>query len=293
MRKILIILLPLLLFSCEPRSAEEFLSKVDKKIYYPQQKGLSSLECKVYSPYIDEMFTRVGAENESYKRILERINLEVIFYWKKGYDATFVISGLPKEIPALHSPIWNVFKGTDILIIPATQKEQFADFELSMKKEQDKVIIVGINKDPKSDFKQYEILVDPGKFIILEQKYYGPNFTSYTKPEFKRWKRKLYLTKIDTLQQNQQSPDFKISVEVKYQNLEGFWLVKSIIYKSEIADTGERISGPVEILFDDCKVNKEISPENFDKAKVKFKDVEFFPSLKPTVPPPGNNQKSP
>lgn len=287
MKRALFILMPLFLFSCEhkPGTPEEFLSRLDKKIYYPQQKGLTSLECKVYSPYIDEMFTRLGSENESYKKVLERISLKVDFYWKSGYEPTFVISGLPEEIPALHNSVWNVFKGTDILIIPETIREQFADFELSMKKEQDKVIITGMNKDPKSDFKQYEILVDPGRWLILEQRFYGPNFISYTKPEFKVWKRKLYLTKIDTLQDNQENPDFKISVEINYQGIAGVWLVKSIIYQSELADTGERISGPVEILFDDCKVNQEISPENFDKAKVKFKDVKFFPSPNPTIPP--------
>jgi len=274
MKKCLILAVVFLIFSCTPRDPKEVLRRVDEKIYYPSQAGLKSLICQVSSPYIEEMFERLRSEEPRGEKFLSKIKVEVKFYWRKGYGSQFEVRGIPAQLSALRSSVLQVFKGTDILIIPPTETEQFEGFHLSLKKEKGKIEIMGTNPSPEKGLYQYNLVVEPGSWLIVERRFFGKGFISYSRPHYQLWKGKRYLVRIDTLQDREEGEDFRSWVKLEYQEIEGFWLVKKLTYKFEVASTGERVVGPVEIILTDCLINPPVLPERFKEGKIKFVNPE-------------------
>jgi len=270
MKRCLIFLIIILIFSCTPRDPEKVLQLVDEKIYYPSRAGLKSLICQANSPYIDEMFSRLKAQYPESNKILDQIKPEVKFYWRKGYGSQFEVRGIPAQLSALRSSVLQVFKGTDILIVPPTEAKQFEGLHLSLKKEKGKIEIMGTNPFPKKELYQYNLVVEPDSWLIVERKFFGKDFISYSRPHYQLWKGKRYPTRIDTLQDREEGEDFKSWVKLEYQEIEGFWLVKKLTYKFELAEGGARVVGPVEINLADCQINPPVSPDRFKQGKFKF-----------------------
>jgi len=270
MKRTLSIFLLLLFSACIPREPKEVLSRVDKKIYYPQREGLSGLFCQVESPYIDEMFNRIEQSMPQSKVILDQIKIQVRFYWKNGMGARFVIIGIPKELPALQDSVARIFKGTEILVVPPTELEQFEGLSVSMKKNDDNLELIGVNPDPKAELKEYHLLINPWKYLPLERRFVGEGYVSYSKLFYKTRKGHRYLTRIETLQDLNQGADFKNLVELDYKEQNGFWLVSRMVYKTIVAETGKPVVGPVELIFTDCNTNGPMPVDIFTKGKIQF-----------------------
>jgi hypothetical protein len=193
--------------------------------------------------------------------------------------------------------VTEVYKGTEILIIPPTEKEQFSDFTISMVKENGKLNLTGKNKNPGAEFAQYDLIVDPKKWLVVERRYHGKNFVSSSISQFENFKGKRYPVKIETVNNEDAAASFKSLVEMEYQEIEGYWLVKKITYRFDKLNTGEKITGPVELDFSDCRINPTINPETFKGEKIIFVTPEGAPlQASPPVEvkrinsrPPGKN----
>jgi len=276
-----------LIFSCTHRNPEEIIKLVDEQIYYPQKQGLNSLICDVHSPYIDEMFSRLKESYKGSEKILNQLDVKIEFYWRKGYGSQYVIRGIPRQLSNLRTSIKEVFKGTDILIIPPTEQEQFRGYKSTLSKKRGKIEIIGEDPNPKSELRKYCIVVEPKSWLIVQRKFYTKKFISYSTPRFALWKGKRYTTRIDTIQHIEGSEDFRSWVKLEYQELGGFWLVSKITYKFELAPSGKRVAGPVEIDFTNCRINPPIPIDRFEKGKMVFVEPE-----KPiTIPVPQEKEK--
>lgn len=264
----------LLIFSCTPKDPGEVIKRVDAKIYYPDKAGLSSLYCQVTSPYIAEMFSRLKNDIPGSERILDQIKLDITYYWRGDSGSKFLIKGVPEELSALRRSIYEVFNGTDILIMPPSEEKQFEAFTLSLLKEKGKLEVSGVNPDRDSDFREYHLVVNPKDWMILQRRFVAKNFASNSVPAFELYKGKRYPVKIETVQDAKDGPGFKSLVEISYQELGGYWLVKKLTYSFTMADTGEKAVGPVELNFENCRINPLLSPDFFKDGKVKFESPE-------------------
>jgi len=270
-----------LVFSCTPKDPEKVVKLVDSRIYYPQSQGLSSLSCKLSSPYIYEMFAKIAQNRPGSEQIFEDVKINVTYYWSSGYGSKFIVEGLPDYLPSLKEPISMVFlgpsgeqgQGVEIFIIPQTEKDQLAPFKLSLKKEKGKLTVVGTSPDPDAGFRQYDLVVDPKNWLILERVYYFKQGVSYFTPKFEIRNNKRYLVRMDGLL-DQGEEKFRFLAEMDYQDLQGFWLVKNLTYGFTKADTGEKVIGPVQIDFDNCKINPFISPQIFKGGRIEFLEVK-------------------
>lgn len=271
--------------ACAPKDPKEVLARVDERIYYPQNDGLTGLFCQVDSPYIREMFDRIKQEYPASKEFLDQLEVEVRFYWKKGAGARFVIKGLPKEPPALRESVWHIFKGTDILVIPPTEQEQFEGLLVSLKKTKGKLELLGINPDPKSDLRQYDLVLAPRKWLPVLRRFYGNGYVSFSRLEYQIWRGKRSLVKIDTFKDTDADTDFQTQVELEYQEIKGFRLVKRIFYQTGMAKTGNIFVGPIELIFEDCITNPPMPIDVFATGEeVSFTDPEVSPAPGSTIP---------
>jgi|GEM_PF-1333657 len=263
-----------------PTDPKEALKRVDERIYYQSQNGLKSLSCQVSSPYIEEMLEKLEEDIPGIEQILDRVRVETRFYWKSGEGAKFVIKNLPEELPALRDSVKQVFQGTEILIVPPSEAKQFEEFHLSMKNLGARIEITGDNFDPKAEFQQYVLVVNPKNWKILEKKFKGRDFISYSKPEYKSYKGKWYLSRMDTLQDKTGSgqPNFQMLVELSYQEQEKFLLLKELSYKITVAKTGERVVGPVQLVFTDCKLNPPMPLDFFKTGYIELQNKSYSES---------------
>jgi hypothetical protein len=295
MKKIILALAVLWVCGCTPKDPKEVIARVDGKIYYPQQAGMKSLRCRADTPYIGEMFDRLKKGKSEYGEILDRLPVETRFYWHSSYGSRFVISGLPKELPQLRGSIAKVFRGTDILIVPTTEKDQLDNFALSLSKVAEGLLLTGTNPKPEQELQKYELTVTKRKYLVLERKYYSRSGISYSRPGYEVWKGKRYLTRIETLMDNLRGNDLSSKVELEYSEVEGYWLVKKIRYSFAIAPSGERVIGPVEVSLEDCKINPPMASEIFKGDEVRFIDPQVLPLPGETGSPkkesaPGKNK---
>ena len=263
-----------------PTDPKEVLKRVDEKIYYQSQEGLKSLSCQVNSSYIEEMFKKLEKDIPGIEQILDQVQVETRFYWKSGEGAKFIIKNLPEELPALQDSVKQIFQGTEILIVPPSEEKQFEEFHLSMKNLGNRIEIVGDNFDPKAEFQQYVVVVNPKNWKILEKRFKGRDFVSYSKPEYKSYKGKWYLSRIETLQDKTGTgqPDFQMMVELSYQEQENFWLLKELSYKITTAKTGEKVVGPVQLVFTDCKLNPPMPLDFFKTGYIEFQNKSYSES---------------
>lgn len=262
---------------CTPNDPREVLKRVDERIYYPQRSGLQSLSCKVSSPYIGEMFERLAEQVPESKEMLDSLKIETFFYWRSGYGSKFVIGGIPDALPDLRTTVSEVFQGTEILIIPPTEQEQFSNFHTTLQKPGGNLLVVGKNPDLQSDFVQYDLMVKPRSWLITGRKFYGKGFVSDSKPYFESWKGKRYMTRIETVNEQGSEASFRNLVEMEYQEVEGFWLLKKMTYTYTRLRTGEKMIGPVELNFSNYRINQGINIDLFKGGKIMFLNPEPGP----------------
>ncbi len=297
MKKIIIALAVLWICGCTPKDPKEVIARVDGKIYYPQQAGMKSLRCRAQSPYLKEMFDALKKAKPEHGEVLDRLQVETRFYWAQSYGPRFVIEGLPKQLPQLRNLIGKVFSGTDILIVPATEKDQFDNFTLSLSKVKEGLLLTGTNPNAEEELQKYELKVTKRKYLVLERKYYSQEGISYSRPGYEVWKGKRYPTRIETLMDNLRGNDLSSKVELEYSEVDGYWLVKKIRYTFSRVPGGERVLGPVEVSLSDCKINPPISSEIFKGDEVTFIDPQVLPlpgetgsPKKEKEPAPGKNK---
>jgi len=266
----------ILVYSCTPKDPAEVLKRVDAKIYYPDQTGMSSLSCQVQTPYVAEMFDRLDKDVPGSAKILNQLKVEIVYYWGKDKGGKYFIIGVPAELSALLTSIKEVVSGTDILIMPPTEQKQFEPFKLSLQKDQQKLVLVGVNQDQNSEFREYHLTVNPRGWMILERKFVGKRFVSNSTLAFEDWKGKRFPVKIETVQeitekdQSKEEPEFRSLVEISYQEVDGYRLVKNLTYRFTKLDTGEKVIGPVELNFENCKINPSLPAEFSKPGKVVF-----------------------
>jgi len=266
---------------CTPSDPKEVLKRVDDRIYYPEQSGLKSLSCRVSSPYIGEMFSRLAQQVPGSREMLDALKVETYFYWRAGYGSKFVIAGIPDSLPDLRNSVSEVFQGTEILIMPSTEQEQFSSFNLSLQKENGKLTVVGKNPDPQSDFVQYDLMVKPRSWLITGRKFYSKGSVSDSRPYFEVWKGKCCMTRIETVHEEGSEASFRSLVEMEYQEAGGYRLLKKMTYTYTKLSTGDKMIGPVELDFSDYKINQGINIDLFKGGKIMFLNPEPSPQAAP------------
>ena len=270
MKKMMLILAVAWFWGCAPKDPREVIRRVDGRIYYPQEAGMKSLSCRAQSPYIKEMFDALKKGKPEYREVLDRLQVETRFYWEQSHGPRFVIEGLPKELPKLRAAVAKVFLGTDILIVPSTEKEQFEQFTLSLGKVKQGLLLIGVNPKPEEELQKYELTVAQRKYQVRERKYYSRTSISTSRPVYGEWKGKRCLTRIDTVTDNFGSADRSSKVELEYQEVEGYRLVKKIRYSFSKSQSGEVVVGPVEVDLSDCQINPPLDPSLFTGPEIKF-----------------------
>jgi len=285
--------------SCTPKDPAEVLKRVDAKIYYPDKAGMTSLSCQVQTPYLAEMFDRLNTAVPGSEKILDQLKVEIVYYWGIGNGGKYSIKGVPGELSALQNSIREVVNGTDILVMPPSEQKQFEPFKLSLRKDDKKLVVVGVNPDQNSEFREYHLTVNPRDWMILQRKFVGRNFVSNSTLSFEVWKGKRSPVKIETLQEitkkdpGQEEPDFKSLVEISYQELEGYRLVKRLTYSFSRPDTGEKVVGPVELDFENCRINAKLPPDFSKQPAVIFMETEDRSRLIPEPQKPVKKSPEP
>jgi hypothetical protein len=274
-----------LVFSCTPKDPKEVIKRVDDKIYYPERTSLLSVSCQVQTPYLGEMFGRLKKDVPGSEKILDQLKIDISYFWRNSKEGKYIINGVPGELSALRTSISEVFKGTDILVMPPSEQKQFEPFTLSLQKENDKLVVTGINPDKKSDFAEYYLTVNPKNWMVLERKFVSKEFISRSTPYFDTWKDKRYVVKIETTQdlkeKSEEETGFQSLVEVSYQEVDGYRLVKTLTYRFTKPGTGEKVVGPVELNFENCKINPTTPREFSMPGKVVFTEPQNAPRMIP------------
>lgn len=263
MRKFLILILLAGFSGCGPKDPGEVLARVDSRIYYPQEEGLTGLFCQVQSPSIEEMFRKVETEYPAGRGFLSQIKVETRFYWKRGAGARFVIKGLPEQPSSLRDSVWHFFWGTDLLMIPPKEEDQFKGMSVSLKRDKGKLELIGVNPDSKAELKQYALVVKPWGWAPLERIYRAGNYTSYSRPGYQFRTRKRYPVTIETTKKMDSGMELKSRLEIEYQDLQGFLLVKRVRYQERVSKTGEQIVPPREVIFENCRINPPMPMDIF------------------------------
>jgi hypothetical protein len=251
-------------FSCKEKSPEEFLRRVDAQIYYPHVHGLKSLSADVETPYIQTMFERVS---QGHRELLDRLNqleIKITYYWQEGRGSRFVITGFPPELKELKDSIKQVFDGTEVLINPYPERVTFSDFLPELSREKDKIIIMGVNKNPMEPFLQYSLTLDRD-LRIISKKYYTTGYTSIAFPAYIVKEGQFLLTYLKTDQEMNAGESYSSEVKLEYTKKDGIYLVKTIEYLFVNKSLNKIMVGPVKIIFHNHQVNKRIDPDIFKK----------------------------
>jgi len=290
MKKTVIAVLALALATgCVPKDPKEVVRRVDEKIYYPAKNGLLSFSCRVQSPYVEEMFSRLRESVEGSAEVLDPLKVETRFYWRAGYGGKFLIKGIPDELYQLQNSVGQVFEGTDIVIMPITEQSQFDHFRVTLERERGRLTVVGKDSDPKSTFPQYDLVVEPRSWLIVERRFYGGTFVSVSKPYFQSWKGLRYPVKIETVH-DEGEMSYRSLVEMQYQEIKGHLLLDKMTYTFEKPD-GQKMVGPVRLFFSEFELNPNIPPDFFQGGKISFFNPE--PERRPAPSPDKDRGKKP
>ncbi len=251
--------------SCKRESPEEFLSRVDARIYYPQIHGLKSLSAEVESPYIRTMFERVSQDDEELLKRLNQLEIRINYYWQESRGSRFVITGFPGDLKSLEGSVKQVFDGTEVLINPTPERVTFSQFLPELSREDDKLLITGVNKDPMKPFFKYSLTLD-SDLRILSRRYYTTSYTSITFPAYIVKEGQFLLTYLKTDQEMKGGEIYSSEVKLEYTKENGIFLVKTIEYLFVDKTLAKTMVGPVKLIFHNHRVNKRIDPQIFKKS---------------------------
>ena len=248
-----------LIAACDraPRAPEEVISRVDSRIYYPQRLGIKRLSAQVRCPHLDEHFQKKMEEISEAAAFLQKmIPLQVRFTWDPKAGGRYEYLSVPEEEKELRSFLDQAFGGTEILVVPPTEAENFRPFNVNFGLWQDKYRLTGINREPESNFTQYSVIADQ-TFKIIGKQYYTPDYVSTTVPTYREEKHRLLLTDLVTFQKGiKVEKNVNSEVHLTYQQVQGFWLVKSLeyVFKEKTPQGDKVFRGPLLINYTDYQI---------------------------------------
>ena len=243
-----------------PRSPEQAIQRVDDRVYYPERLGLKRLTAEVDCPYLDEHFqNKVLPDTEAARSLKNFLPLKIRFSWEAKQGGRYEYLSVPEAEKESRAFLDQAFSGTEILVMPPTEAENFRPFNLSFGPWQDKFRIIGVNREPGSDFIQYSVIVDQA-FRIVTKQYFSREYVSTTQPTYREENQKLLLTDLVTVQKPE-TPDPEVVSEahLTYSQVQGFMLVKSLeyVFKQRSRDQEKVFRGPLLINFRNYSIETE------------------------------------
>lgn len=255
-----------LIGGCNPRTPAQALRKVDSRLYYPQRLGLRKLTAKVDCPHLDEHFTKKSRERADSAAYLQpMLPLRIQFSWDPESGGRYDYQSVPPSEKELRNFLDLAFKGTEILVVPPTEVENFRSFDATFGPWQENYRIIGVNREPHSEFTQYSVVVDRN-FKVISRQYFAKDYVSTTVPTYREEGGQWLVTDLVTHQLGTTTDKHVISeVHLTYQQVQGLWLVKSLEYvfrekmkvKDENNQDQERVfKGPLVIVYSDYQIEK-------------------------------------
>jgi len=242
-----------------PSTPEQAVARVDARIYYPQREGIHDLTAAVRCPHLDEHFQKKAEESaDAALYLLEMLPLQIRFVWDVKEGGRYEYLSVPESEKELRAFLDKAFGGTEILVVPPTEEENFQPFNVGFGPWEDKYRLIGINKDSQSDFTKYAVIVDK-TFKIVSKQYYSRDFVSTTVPSYREEGHHLLLTDLITLQKGTTLEQQVVSeVHLRYQQVQGCWLVQSLeyVFKERSKEGDKTFRGPLAINFSDYRINE-------------------------------------
>ena len=242
-----------------PSTPEQALARVDARIYYPQRQGIQHFTAAVRCPQLDEHFQKKVEESaEAALYLLEMLPLQIRFGWDAKPGGRYEYRSVPESEQELRAFLDGAFAGTEILVVPPTEEDNFKSFNVSFGPWEEKYRLIGVNQDPHSDFTQYTVITDK-TFQIVSKQYYGRDFISTAVPTYREENHQLLLTDLSTLRKGTPNNDQVVSeVHLTYQSVQGFWLVQSLeyVFKERRPEGDKTFRGPLTIVFSDYRINE-------------------------------------
>lgn len=245
--------------SRRPATPEQAIARVDARIYYPQRQGLRHLSARVHCPQLDDYLQKqVESDAEAAAYFQGMMPLEIRFVWEPVRGGRYEYRNVPESETEFRAFLDRIFRGTEILVVPPTEAENFQPFHVNFSRWDGKYRLLGVNKNPEADFTQYTVETDKN-FQIVRKQYFSRSFVSTSFPSYREENHYWLLTALNTVQKGDgEEPEVLSEVKLNYQQTQGYWLVQKLEYVfKQKSPEGERpFRGPWTIVFSDYQLHQ-------------------------------------